>query len=460
MIRKEPGSGSSSFIQGLFYAAFILMVVPGSLWAQNELNVIQGSSSNNSWHHFDNASNFLYDHLAGQAYDLLDNRMAEISGLRSLSDWQGRQQEVRETLRDIMGPFPEKTPLNARILRTIEKDGYRVEHIVFESQPKFYVTATLFIPDGLRERAPAVLYLSGHTQNGYRSETYQHKMLNLVRKGFIVFAIDPVGQGERMGYIEPETGRSLISSSTREHSYAGVQAFITKSSLARYMTWDGIRAVDYLLSREEVDPDRLGLTGRSGGGTQSSYIAAMDERIYAAAPEAYITTFTRILQSIGPQDLEQNLYHGIARGIDHADLLAVRAPKPALMITTTEDFFSIQGARESARELSALYGAYGQAGQFKMVEDGGSHQSTPQNREAMYAFFQKHLDNPGDPRDEDVELLSEAEIQVTPTGQVATSLGGETVFSLNRREAERRMETLYRLRNDPDGYVPEMLEAA
>jgi hypothetical protein len=130
------------------------------------------------------------------------------------------------------------------------------------------------------------------------------------------------------------------------------------------MAWDGIRAVDYLLTRPEVDPDRIGITGRSGGGTQSAYIAALDDRIIAAAPENFITSFTRLFQSIGPQDAEQNLFGVIKRGIDHADLISVRAPKPLLMITTTRDFFSIQGSRETAKEVTAIYKAYGKESNF------------------------------------------------------------------------------------------------
>jgi cephalosporin-C deacetylase-like acetyl esterase len=325
-----------------------LVVLAEGLYGQDQLNVIRGESSNNRWVHFSDASNSLYHHLTGEAMELLRDRADRVSSLQTPDDWQNYQQQTKETLMEVLGPFPGKTDLNPRITRTIYKDGYRAEHIVFESRPEFYVTSTLFLPDGVELPAPAIIYLSGHTQEGYRSPTYQHKMLNLVKKGFIVFAIDPVGQGERFEYLDPETGESIVGNATREHSYAGVQAFLAGTSLASIMTWDGIRAVDYLLTRDEVDPERIGMTGRSGGGTQTAYIAAVDDRVYAAAPEAYITNFTRLLQTIGPQDAEQNLPGGIARGIDHADYLHVRAPNPTLLIATTEDFFSIQGARESA----------------------------------------------------------------------------------------------------------------
>lgn len=466
---KAMTDSSVGFIQGCKYPLIfkILVILTGTLLlssgrveAQEEFDVIRGESSNNSWLHFSDASNSLYHHLAGQAYDLLDHRTDGVDGLQTLSDWQQRQEKLRETLRDITGSFPEKTPLNAEVLRTIEKDGYRVEHIVYESQPGFYVTSSLFIPEGLRSKAPAVIYVSGHTNDGYRSEVYQHKILNLVKKGFIVFAIDPVGQGERLEYYDPQTGESAVGGPTSEHSTPGAQALIAGSSQARFMIWDGIRAVDYLIARDEVDPQRIGITGRSGGGTQTALISAFDERIHASAPEAYITNYTRLLQSIGPQDAEQNLPGGIAHGIDHADLLAVRAPKPALMITTTEDYFSIQGARETAQEVSEIYQVYGEAGNFGMAEDGGGHGSTEKNREAMYRFFRKHLDHPGNSDDEPVEILSEEEIRVTTTGQVSTSLDGETVFSLNRREAENHSKSLQTSREDLAGHLPRVLKSA
>ncbi|MDZ7718369.1 MAG: acetylxylan esterase [Balneolaceae bacterium] len=430
------------------------------VFAQDELNVIRGESSNNRWLHYSDASNALYHHVANQAYQILEEREKEVSGLKNLSEWQERQIEVRRILSNIVGPFPKKTPLNARIQRTVQKDTYKVEHIVFESQPDFFVTSSLFIPSGLTEKAPVVIYVSGHTAEGYRSETYQHKILNLVEKNFIVFAFDPVGQGERLEYNHADSETpSSFRSPAGGHSYSGVQGFITGNPQSRIMIWDGIRAVDYLLTRDEVDPDRIGITGRSGGGTQSAYIAAFDDRIYAAAPEAYITNFTRLLQSIGPQDSEQNFSGGIANGINHADLLAVRAPKPALMITTTEDFFSIQGARETANEVSKIYSAYGEVNHFQMVEDFGEHGSTEKNREAMYSFFQKHLNNPGDSEDVDVEILSDEEIQVTDTGQVFTSLNGKTISDLNREKVEVQFSQLENSRENLDRHLSEIAES-
>jgi len=447
----------SSLCKIIFTLSLTILLMNDRVNAQNELDVIR-----NNWLQYSDASNSLYHHIAGQAYILLAQRAREIDKLSTLSDWQQRQKWIRETLLDIVGPFPEKTSLNAKITRVVDKDSFRVEHIVYESQPGFFVTSSMFIPGGLKKnsKAPAVIYCSGHSTDGYRSEAYQQVILNLVKKGFIVFAFDPVGQGERLEYYDPKTKKSIVGGPTTEHSYPGTQAFITGGSQARYMIWDGIRAVDYLLTRKEVDPARIGITGRSGGGTQSAYIAALDDRINAAAPECYITNFTRLLQTIGPQDAEQNFFNGIIRGIDHADLLLVRAPKPALMITTTRDMFSIQGAKETEKEVSGIYKAYGKEENFSRVEDDSPHASTKKNREAMYAFFQKHFNIPGNSNDETVKTLTAEEMQVTTTGQVSSSLGGETVFSLNRKEAEKLVNELQSSRNDLTRHLPEVLNSA
>jgi hypothetical protein len=427
--------------------------------AQEELNVIK--SAENGWLNYTDASNSLYHYLTAQSVEMLADRSRNISGIQTLPAWQERQKQVARTLLDIVGPFPDKTPLNAKIIRIINKEGYHVEHIIYESQPGFFVTSSLYVPllKG-KQKAPAVIYCSGHTNEGYRSKVYQHVILNLAKKGFIVLAFDPIGQGERSEYLDPSTGKPSMGGTTNEHSFAGAQAFITGSSYARYMIWDGIRAVDYLLTRKEVDPARIGITGRSGGGTQSASIAAMDDRIVAAAPECYITSFTRLLQSIGPQDAEQNLFHEIYRGIDHADLLVVRAPKPALIITTTRDFFSIQGARETAGEVRRIYKAYGMDDNFSMVEDDAPHESTKKNREVMYAFFQKNLNNPGSPTDLDVEPLSNDELGVTVTGQVLSQYSGETVFSLNRKEAGKLVNELRTSGNNSIDHFNVMLNSA
>lgn len=407
-----------------------------------------------TWKQWTDAQNMLYHHISSEAFQLLKDRVAKIATLKTEAQWLKRQQEVHQTLMKLVGPFPEKTPLNARTVEIINKKDCRLEKIIFESRPNFFVTACLFIPEGLKGKSPAILNPIGHSDDGFRGQLYQTVILNLVKKGFIVLSYDPIGQGERVQYFDPEMGRSRIGWSTCEHSYIGSQCFLLGSSFARYRIWDGIRAIDYLMTRDEVDSDRIGANGISGGGTLTSYISAFDERVFAAAPECYITGFKRLLESIGPQDAEQNLYHGIANSIDHADLLEVRTPKPALIMSTTRDFFSIQGARETYKEVKKAYKAFGMEDNFEMTEDDAPHDSTRKNREVMYAFFQKHLNLPGNPVDEEVEFFTADELKVTETGQVSTSLGGNTVFDINRNEAQKLFQNLDNSRKDLSKHLP------
>ena len=426
----------------ILYSAGLLILcsfltIPRYTFAQREaaedLRVLAG------WYYFKSAPDDLYSYLSGKAYHLLAQRNSYVQKINTLEGWKQQQQRVRKTLMDIVGPFPEKTPLNARVTAQIEKENYRVENIVFESQPGFYVTSTLFIPKNLKpgQKAPAILYPSGHSGRGYRSGPYQHLILNLVNKGFIVYAWDPFGQGERLQYFDADSNKTLVGPTTREHSYAALQPFLIGSSTAKYVIWDGIRAVDYLLTRKEVDPSRIGMTGRSGGGFQSLYIPAFDDRIYATAPENHVANYTRILQKQGPRDGEQSLFHMFENKIDHPDFLTARAPRPALIVATTNDMFNIDGTRETFNEVSKVYQAYGKKDDFKMVEDIAPHVSTQKNNEAIYAFFQKYLNNPGSSKDEHVERLSEDELKVTKTGQVSTSLNSETIFSINQRQGDK-----------------------
>jgi len=435
---------------------FILIILPVFVFAQNqeEMNVL------GKWLKYENAKSSLYNYYAAQAYEFLDEREAEIAKLTTPEDWLKRQEKVKATLHEIVGPFPDKTPLNARVTGVIQKDNYRLEKVVFESQPGFYVTAAMFIPNKLKGKTAAIVFTSGHAQEAFRWPDYQRVCINLVEKGFVILAFDPIGQGERVQYYSSELEKSLVGDAVFEHSYVGEQCFLNGSSLARYMIWDGIRAVDYLLTRNEVDPERIGITGHSGGGTQSAYIAAFDERILAVATECYLTNTRRLWEGDGPQDAEQNLYHGVASGLDLADLLEVRAPKPALQMSTTQDFFPIQGAMETEMEVKKVYRAFGKDDNFYRVEDDAPHSVTKKNREARNAFFQKQLNLPGDPTDNEVEFLTSEELQITEKGQVSTSLGGETVFSLNKKEAQKQLERLTKARENLNSHLQNSIASA
>lgn len=419
--------------------------------AQEEnLNVLE------RWTEWSDPENMLIHHLNDHAFRYLDSRDKLIESLTTKEDWISRQKEVRNKLIEIVGPFPEKTPLNAKITGVVKKEGYRIEKLVYESMPGFHVTGCMFIPDGIRGKRPAILNVIGHTDISFRGDVYQNLILHLVQKGFIVLAIDPIGQGERFQYFDPERKVPMFGPGVAEHSYFGNQCFLSGVSPARYFIWDGIRGIDYLVSRKDVDPSRIGVTGLSGGGTLTAYISAFDERVKASAPSCYITGFRRLLESIGTQDAEQNFFHGIKSGITHADLIEVRAPRPTLIVSTTRDFFSIQGARESFTEAQKAFHAFGLGENLSMVEDHYGHGFTPKNNEATCAFFQKYLDLPGNPFPGEITTLDPDELRVTPTGQISTSYNSETVFSLNVKDAEKLFANLENSRGNPEKHLADV----
>jgi len=384
--------------------------------------------------------------LATKYYEVRDK---EIVQLHTKKGWKDRQEKMKGKLLEAIGPFPKKTPLNPKVTGVVTKDGYRIEKIVFESWPGFYVTGCLFIPAGNNGKTPAVLNVIGHEQESYHKALDQVIILNLVKKGIIVFAIDPLGQGEHVQYFDPKINFSSIGYSVIEHSYFGNICFLSGSSAAKYFTWDGIRAIDYLVSREEVDAERIGVTGFSGGGTVTAYVAAFDPRVKVSVPCSWSVNCRRGMEMKGTQDAETLFINGLKKGITFEDLIEVRAPKPALMTFTSRDeYLSLQGALEAYQEARKAYTALGQSDNLQLVEDDSKHWLTPKIRLAIYSFFMKHFGIAGDPSEVEVEILPGKDLMVTPTGQISTSFGGDMVFDVNKKESLKLLEQLEKSRKD------------
>jgi cephalosporin-C deacetylase-like acetyl esterase len=407
-----------------------------------------------SWIKWNNPGSLLINHLIKQADVLYDIRDKEIGKLKTLDGWKGRQLYVKNKLADLIGPFPPKDPLNPRITGTIRKDGYRVEKIVYESMPGFYVTGCLYIPDKIKGKTAAILNVIGHNQESFRNKLYQVINYNLVKKGIIVFAIDPPGQGEHVQYFDSQIKLSSIGYSVIEHCYFGNQCFLTGSSCAKYFIWDGIRAIDYLLTRKEVDPERIGVTGFSGGGTITAYIAAFDDRVKVSVPCSWATASRRQIETKGVQDAETVFYRGLVNGITFEDLLEVRAPKPTLLTFVSRDeYLSLQGAREAFNEAKLVYDAFGKSNNLEMTEDDSKHWMTPEIRLSIYSFFMKHFNIQGNPDEIEAEILSDEELKITPTGQISTFLGGEMIFDVNKKETLKLIDNLERSREDIDQHL-------
>lgn len=372
----------------------------------------------------------LFRYLRGKAGEALERRAERV---RNTRDWDAYRREFREKLlTSLGGPFPAKAPLNASVVATLQRDGYRIEKVIFESHPKFFVTANLYLPATGNGPFPAILFPLGHETGAKAHGAWQMVLANLARRGFVLLAWDPVGQGERVQLYDEDFKASKLVQSTTEHTIQGLQALLVGDAMARYTIWDGIRALDYLLSRPEVDKTRVGITGNSGGGTHTSYIGSLEDRIHVAAPSCYITSWGHLLDTIGPQDAEQVFPGWLAAGYDHPDFIYAFSPKPFLMLSAIRDFFSIEGARSTYAEASRVYDSLGVAAKFGKFEADDGHGYTQPRREAAYRWFTKWLKGAEDMTPESpVQLLSETEANCTPTGQLATSLKGHTVHSLN-----------------------------
>jgi dienelactone hydrolase len=375
----RPEEKATSYAKLVLF--FCMFLIGDALYAQSDsiMNKIKIAAPANEeenlnvfqqWIKWNNPGSLSLNHLNRQAEDYYKTRDKQIANLKTKSDWQKRQQVVKDKLKEIVGPFPKKEALNPEITGIIQKEGYRIEKIIFEPVPGFYETGCLYIPDNLNGKAPAILNVFGHDQASFREEYYQVIITNLVKKGMIVFAIDPLGQGEHVQYYDSTLKFSAIGYSVIEHCYFGNVCFLSGVSSAKHFIWDGIRAIDYLLTRKEVDPENIGVTGFSGGGTVTSYLMALDDRVKVAIPCSWPTAYRRLLETKGVGDAETILIHGLAKGITFEDLLEVRSPKPTLMTFTSRDeYLSLQGARDALREAKKVYSAFGKEDNLELVED-------------------------------------------------------------------------------------------
>lgn len=417
-------------------------------------------------------------HLAKYSHEYLDKRTEEVRLLRTQNDWRQRQTRIKQIVLDTLGPWPERTPLKSQIVGTLQRENYRIEKLIFQSMRGFYVTAAIYVPNDLDGTHPGVLYLPGHARNSFRSEGSQQVIVNLVHQGFVVLAVDPLDQAERIQHIDPAIGKPFERPGRFDvHMYPAGPCFLAGISIARYFIWDYMRALDYLISRPEVDGDRIGVCGNSGGGNMTVFLSALDDRVTAAVSSCWVTSHRRMLSARGGgKDAEQDIFHSYVHGIEYTDWLLLRAPKPILLLTKLNDFFPIQGTRETIEETEHIYDLFGAKEYFAFSEDFGGHGYTKKNREALYAFFHNHLRHPGTSTEQEYPLITNEEqsllassasesdlwvgnrtkseldrlLTVTRTGQVVTEFkDAETVFTVNARASRLLLNRIDESRKDP-----------
>lgn len=310
-----------------------------------------------------------------------------------------RQSEVRARTLAAIGGFPEKTPLNAKTLGRVRKDGYVIEKVLFESRPKHYVTAHLFLPDNPKYKAPYPGAVSpcGHSLAGKNAPWYQRVGVTGAKLGVATLVYDPVEQGERH---QLRDGRTQWST-TREHNRIGHRASLLGWGTAHFRIWDGIRACDYLASRPDVNAAQLGVTGLSGGGTLSSYLNALDDRYAAGAPAGFLSTVRDVFDNCGPQDAEQVIFGQLKHGFNHLGIVALRAPSPVMLVTSHADFFPFMGSVDTFENARRVYGMLGVSDRVELMETAGPHHWYESTRHAAFWWIRRWAAGDADawPRD-------------------------------------------------------------
>ncbi|MBZ5545937.1 MAG: acetylxylan esterase [Acidobacteriia bacterium] len=394
----------------------------------------------------------LADYLNAQAGAMAEKCRARLDSIRSTADLSRWQEENRKAFLALIGGLPAKrSPLNARVVGELARSGYVVRKVIFESLPEFYVTANLYVPTEGKPPFPAVLLPIGHSQNGKAYEVYQHLFIGLAQRGYVVLTWDPVGQGERVEYWDFLNSRRSFE--FNQHGMEGIQEYLLGQNLARYFIWDGMRALDYLTSLKEVDSSRIGITGSSGGGTLTTYIAMLDPRVKVASIVTFITSIPKKIEkrsNDAESDPEQDVQGLLAAGIDHPEFIAMIAPRPVLIGAATQDFFPIEGTRETYKEVAAFYTRLGIPERVKMVEFDHRHMYSQPLREATTAWFDRWLKgSEGEVHEPAITTEPDRALECTATGQVVTSLGGKRVADFNRAEAERLLAKLHGARQNP-----------
>jgi cephalosporin-C deacetylase-like acetyl esterase len=371
----------------------------------------------------------------------LDARDREMAAIHTVEDAKRRKIVVRRKILDSLGGLPKYDgPLNARVTGQIQADGYVIEKVIYESLPRFYVTANLYRPNG-PGRYPAVLFQAGHTQEG-KAEP-QWLQANLALKGFVSLVFDPIGQGEREQSYDPQLKAPLGGWSTPEHVQAGAQATLVGESLTRYFIWDAKRSIDYLVSRPDVDPAQIGAAGCSGGGALTTFIGALDPRLKVVIPACFPNSF-RILFTGDDPHSEMTIPRHLSAGLDTADFVELSAPTPWLIQATEQDYFVPPSAKMMYEDARRFYDLYGAGDKIDFFVGPGPHGTPLVSREAVYKWLIRWLkDGSGDYHDHPVKMYNNFELLVTKTGHVDDEPGSRKFYQvlLDSLEAKRKPGT-------------------
>jgi cephalosporin-C deacetylase-like acetyl esterase len=326
--------------------------------------------------------------------------------VKSLEAWQAKRPQYVEEYYYMLGlsPRPEKTPLNATITGTYKGDGFEVDMLHYQSKPRLYVTGNLYRPAGRGgassdEKLPGVLYVCGHSGRGRNGNkvAFQSHGIWLARHGYVCLMVDTLQLGEIAAFHHGTYNLNRWWWHSRGYTPAGVEA------------WNGVRGIDYLLSRDDVDPERLAVTGISGGGAATFWVAAADERVKVAIPVS------------GMADLESYVPSRVING--HCDCMflyntfqwpwtriaGLVAPRPLQFVNSDDDrIFPMDANERISNRLERLYSLYGQSDQFETVVSVGGHAYRQDLREGISGFLNAQLKSDARPvTDTEIDVVSE-----------------------------------------------------
>ena len=402
---------------------------------------------------FHDVSDQMIDNLRRRAEAHFRRQEVEKSELTSIAAFEEHRKRVRDHFMIAIGGLPEeRTPLNVQCTGTLDRGAFTIEKLIYESLPEFYVTAALYLPKGIESPQPAVVFVHGHSDLGKSYPVYQAVCVDLAANGFVVLAVDPPGQGERFQYFDPEKGERIIGGCTTEHTYAGLQFTLGGASIGRHFIWDVMRGVDYLETRPEVDPTRIGLTGNSGGGTQSCLLMMSEPRFAASVPCTFVMTLESYMKTGQAQDSEQIVPGCFVNGPDHDDYITAMAPKPVLVGAAAYDYFPIEGAIEAVDRAKRIYALYGAEDKVDIAIGPTRHEYSPPLREACVNWYKRHFrgESP-DFTTSKPETLPDEALWATPNGQVLDLYpNSRTVFDLNREQLEISTVPQFACNHDPD----------
>ena len=356
---------------------------------------------------------------------------------KDANTWRERRPQIELALRKAIGleRLPQRTPLDAQTVASYDMGDYVLQNVTFYSQPNLLVAANLYRPQPLSAGThPAIVCPLGHYLDGGKANSeYQILAIKLAKLGFFVLIYDAIGHGER-----------LIPGNT--HHEAGFALLPLGQTIAGWMVWESMRAIDFLLTLPEVDPKRIGITGNSGGGLNTLFTAALDERVRASAIAGYVFQFNHWIKYAGSHCTCCYL-PALYRSMEWFEIASLTAPRALLMLQgEKDDIFAIVGARRAGRATEAVYSLLGYQGLARFDEISGEHHAYSQPfRERMYGWMLRHLMGNGDGQpvpEGSIQPLPENDERLLCDKNKTVMDKGPSVVELARRQAQHAVSNL------------------